>query len=52
MEDLEGVSLGYTAAIHAHTMLSCKGLQGTNTLAFNENSQITATKGFIGLATE
>jgi len=28
----------------------CKGLPGTNTPAYHENSKITALKSFIGLA--
>ncbi len=37
-------------ALPANIRLGWKGLVGTNTLAYYENSKIMAVKGFIGLA--
>jgi hypothetical protein len=41
---MKGALLRQALALHANIQLGWKGLPGTNTLAYNENLQITAVK--------
>ncbi len=43
-------TLGWAPCLNTNIRLGWKGLPGTNTLAYYENSSITAVKGFITLA--
>ncbi len=46
MDHLKGASFGKALALPANIGLGLKGLPGTNTLAYDENSPIKAVKGF------
>ncbi len=50
MEHLYAVSIGNALALPAKTILSLKDLQGTNTLAYYKNLQITPVKSFLTLS--
>ncbi len=47
VEHLKGASLGKSPALPANIRLGCKGLPGTNTLAYYLYPQIMAVKSFI-----
>ncbi len=49
---MKGAPLEQAPALLANIRLSWKGLPGTNTLAYYENSQLTVIKSFIILATD
>ena len=50
MEHLKCRPIGLTLALSSNIRLGWKALPGTNTLAYYENSQITAVKSFLTLA--
>ncbi len=52
VEHLKGASLGQALASPANIRLGYKGLAGTNALAYNEKSSLTAVKSFITLASD
>jgi hypothetical protein len=51
MEHLKGSSMGLAPALPTNIRLGWKSLQGTNTLAYYEDSLLTAVKSFITFAT-
>jgi len=52
VEHLKSASLGQAPASPANIRLGWKSLSGTNSLAYYENSLITAVKSFVILDTE
>ncbi len=52
LEHLKGSSIGKAPAFPIHIRLGWKGLPRGNTLAFYENSKLTAVKSFMTLAPE